>query len=218
MKKIVVLLSGGMDSSTCCLYFKEKGYNIFPLFIDYGQLSKEGEWKACQKVSESLKLHKPKHLKIPKIGSLYSCLLTKKGKIPKSSFQSFRREFFPQRNLLLATLASIYTTEMDSKFVGLGVVSGGEASYSDANEVFLGRLNQILNLSTKVKVIAPFVSKSDRDILRYGLNRNFNYSLTYSCNIRTNMHCGRCASCVRRHQAFAEIGKIDPTKYETEPE
>src|ERR1041384_1936439 len=107
VKRIVVLLSGGIDSAACCLYFKQRGLVVYPLFVDYGQRALESEWAAAVAVADSLQLRAPFKVEVPAAGRLYPSLLTTySANAPRNARSSVIREYFPYRNLLLVALAA----------------------------------------------------------------------------------------------------------------
>jgi 7-cyano-7-deazaguanine synthase len=82
--------------------------------------------------------------------------------------------------------------------VALGIVGGGAVAYGDTTPSFVRRLQGLLRLSTEVRVLAPFASKTKEDVVRYGWERGFDYGLTYSCQQRSEVPCGNCAGCIER--------------------
>lgn len=98
---MVVLSSGGLDSSLLLLLMKKDGYDVYPLHINYGHLAEEREWEACQKISKHLDLKDPLRMDMPGIG-LIPCSLTN-GKLDINKYA-----FLPTRNLLFAVLGAAY--------------------------------------------------------------------------------------------------------------
>lgn len=203
--RVVVLLSGGVDSSACCLYFRLQGWDVYPFFVDYGQRAAESEWLAAISVADSLALRTPFKVTVPEVGQLYPSLLTTASEhVPRNLISSNIREYFPYRNLLLVTLASIHAVRHHVQSVGIGLIDTGESSYPDTRPDYLEALNKLVECERPVTVVAPFIQLTKHEVVAYCHEHNFDISLTYSCSYRPGTHCGHCSSCQSRFSAVAE--------------
>jgi len=207
MKKIVVLASGGLDSSTTALRLASDGYEVYPLFINYGQKSYFMEWGSVIQVFEDLRkkdlpLREPEKACITSIGEFHRKY-------------DARREgaFFPFRNLILASIGALYGYHLDIFALALGLVKD---HYPDCTPNFKSKLGQVLSeaVSKKISIVTPFIDQHKSDIVKYGVENGFLYRLTYSCYEGEKDHCGRCDGCKGRQKAFKEAGITDPTPYQ----
>lgn len=203
--RIVLLLSGGIDSSTMALLLSNEGFDVFPLYVDYGHKAALQESHACLEICNFLELRKPKSVKIRSLGRISKNLLTSKSGSP----------FFPFRNLILASIGALYANEMNCNAIAIGIIGGGSITFPDCTEEFIKALSQVLELSIdkSILVYAPFLDFDKAEVMNYGFHHNFPYRLTYSCFWGEPEHCGQCNSCLSRKQAFKVLDKNDKTRY-----
>jgi 7-cyano-7-deazaguanine synthase len=208
LKAIVVLASGGLDSSTTMLRLANDGYKIYPLFINYGQDSAFMEQGSVTAIVEHLK-HKGVNVadlhifKIESIGAFHE----------KYRDAGRKGSFFPFRNLILASVGALYGYHNEIFEIGLGFVKD---SFKDCTPDFQRKLADVLSESVpkQIFVHAPFINDRKSDILKYGDCHEFPYKLTYSCYEGRENHCGGCGGCKNRKAAFEEAQIKDPTSYE----
>jgi 7-cyano-7-deazaguanine synthase len=212
---VLVLLSGGVDSSTVCLYLRERGFRVLPHFVFYGQRAAASEWKAARAVARRLKLEPPGSSDLSSLGRALDFGLTRGTTHgDDASFaERFRESFFPHRNLLLATCAAMHAASRGVSAIAIGVVGGAEVAYPDTTPAFIRRLRRLLRMSADVRVLAPFAGKTKDDVARFGWDRGFDYGLTYSCHARSGIHCGRCAGCIERDRTLSAYPPKRPTVY-----
>jgi 7-cyano-7-deazaguanine synthase len=212
---VLLLLSGGVDSSTVGLYLRERGFRVLPHFIFYGQRAAAGEWKAARAVARRLALEPPRSTDLSSLGStLDFALMRGTSQGDEASFaERFRESFVPHRNLLLATCAAMTAASRGVSAIAIGVVGGADVSYPDTTPRFVRRLQGLLRMSTDVRVLAPFARKTKDDVARFGWERGFDYGLTYSCHRQSGIHCGRCAGCIERDCTLSGYPPATPTAY-----
>lgn len=203
-KSVVVLTSGGLDSSTTMLRLANEGYRVYPLFVNYGQDAYFMECGAIKRIARELtkrdlSIEEPKVIGIEQIGKLHRKLMGEK-----------RDPFFPFRNLILASIGAFFGYHMGVSVLALGLVKD---SYPDCTPDFQKKLTDVLSesVAAKVTVLAPFIDYQKSDIVKYGAKSGFPYNLTYSCYVGENDHCGQCSGCIGRQKAFKEAGIKDPT-------
>lgn len=202
-REVVVLLSGGVDSATVCLALRQRNYRVRPLFIDYGQASAAGERRAARAVARALQFPSPIQLDLSGLRLQAPFPLFRGGGGTAHRGRSLRTQsFVPHRNLFLGTAAAIVAASRGIPAVGLGIVGGTTDAYPDTTPAFRRRLERLLRDAVDVRVIAPFATRSKADVVRYGLRRDFDYRLTFSCHRQSNAHCGRCAGCLDRRRSL----------------
>jgi 7-cyano-7-deazaguanine synthase len=214
-RRVVVLLSGGIDSSTVCLRLRARGVELLPHFIFYGQRAATSEWDAARAVAQRLELVPPTSSDLSSFGgSLNFPLIRGSRQGNRASYAERSREsFVPHRNLLLATCAAMHAAQRDAQAVALGIVGGVPGGYGDATRRFARRLEGLLRLSADIRVLAPFAAKTKDDVVRFGSERGFDYGMTYSCHRQSGLHCGRCSGCIERDYALAGYPSPTPTRY-----
>lgn len=176
-KDIIVLYSGGIDSTACLHFYKSQAYPVKALFIDYGQAARNQEQKAAKTITNEYGIA----LEVIKYQS-------------DRTFSS--GEIFGRNTFLLscALLSSVYLPSI----IAIGVHDG--TNYFDCSTNYINQINLLFENLThgKTKIHAPFVSLSKGDIFNYCKEQNLNLSATYSCELGTNPVCGKCKSCMDR--------------------
>ena len=171
---VLVLSSGGIDSTACIDFYLSSGFTVESLFIRYGQLAFEREMVAVQAITRFY--HVPLSI------------------VNASGFKTWSSGYVPGRNAFLLFCALMNLAEQQG-LIGLGIHGG--TPYVDCSAGFVLEMQRSFNLYTNgsVQLDAPFVTWGKRDIWNYCLSRNVPLDLTYSCEIGKQQPCGNCASC-----------------------
>lgn len=227
-KKAMVLLSGGLDSSTCLgLAIQSYGVeNVHAVSIKYGQRHLN-EIKCAKNVARHYKT--PLHMiDLTDVFAGASCSLLKESPVgvPHGSYQEQKRSdraistYVPFRNgLMVSVIASkALSVEDDSDWdvvIGVHKDDMAEDAYPDCSVAFVSAMNHAVMVGTRgqVSVVAPFVDMDKSDIVRVGLEINVPYELTWSCYEGGDKHCGECATCIDRRKAFEKNNATDPVPY-----
>ncbi len=187
------LLSGGIDSMVLLGWMQQRGFLCDPLILNYGQSAWPQELRSSQAICRRLNVPL-KSLEIPRIGELTANMLTRatEGQSP----------FFPNRNLLLLTIGGIVAYERGSTGTAIGV--SVDAAYPDCSEEFLDSGERLISLSLGVEmpVLAPFADFRKEQIVHIGRSLGIPLQETYSCLRGGDDPCGRCDSCIDRHNAL----------------
>jgi 7-cyano-7-deazaguanine synthase len=221
-KKVVISLSGGMDSTTLLGYYIDKNYEVFPVSFNYGSKHNKYELEAVKNILKHYKLeNKHKLIDLSFIGKLFkSNLLVDGGDIPEGhySHESMKQTVVPNRNMIFASILAGYADSINANHIALGVHSGDHQIYPDCRIEFINELNNAIKLSTedRISILTPFITYFKKDILEIGYNIDVPYHLTRTCYKSQKFSCGKCGSCNERLEAFGLIGKKDPITYETE--
>jgi 7-cyano-7-deazaguanine synthase len=175
--KVVVLLSGGMDSAACVHFFTDQDYDVRGLFIDYGQAAAGPEREAAADVA--------RHFDIQL--SQFQC----KGSVYLGAGE------IRARNAFLVMAAAMWVP-LPSFSIALGIHAG--TPYVDCSEQFLSMANALLDAYTdgSVKCAAPFLDWSKGAIFTYCQRYGVPVELTYSCEAGSRPTCGVCSSCLDR--------------------
>lgn len=213
MDRAVVLLSGGVDSTTLIYYVKKalRVGDIYALSFKYGQKhSRELDMAAWQ--ARHIGVAEHIEVEIPAFAQLTagSSALTDRGiavpdmsKIPESE-RNQPITYVPNRNMIFLSIASAYAEAKGITNIFYGAQAQDNYGYWDCTIDFVEKINDVLGLNrkTRVKVNAPFAGKSKREVVRLGIELGVDYSHTWTCYTGEDKACGICPSCVERIHAF----------------
>lgn len=214
MKKALILLSGGIDSTTLAHYVKKVlNRELFAISFLYGQRhNKELEFAKYQ--ANLLNVIEHKIIDISFLKELKSsALLNKNLDIP--DWQQAQKEmpitYVPFRNLIFLSIALSYAEDNSLDEIYYAAQRQDYIGYWDCREDFVNALNKLteLNPKTKIKVFAPFINLRKSEIIKIGLELGIDYNKTWSCYKGEEEPCGICPSCVDRKRAFEEVGIYD---------
>lgn len=224
-KKAVVLLSGGLDSSTCLGLAIAAGFEPVCLSIDYGQRhSIELERAKTVAAAHGVKDHRVVRIDLRAIGG---SALTADIAVPKHDdvsqvSQEIPTTYVPARNTIFLGIALGLAEVVGSTDLYVGVNAVDYSGYPDCRPEFVRAFEQLAALATKAgvegakfTVHAPLSGMTKADIIRAGVAAGVDYSLTHSCYDPSpeGLACGRCDSCLLRKKGFEEAGVSDPTRY-----
>ena len=223
--KILVLSSGGVDSTTClAMAVAEVGAeNVLALSVYYGQ-KHDKEIQAAKKVAEYYGVERMElDLSVIFAGSNCSLLKQSTEDIPMESYAQQIEEthgerpvstYVPFRNgLFLSSAASIALSHGCSKIMyGAHADDAAGAAYPDCSLDFVNAMNQAIYLGSgnQLTIEAPFVSLTKADVVKKGLELGVPYELTWSCYEGGEKPCGKCGTCIDRQKAFEKNGVVDP--------
>ncbi|TCW33242.1 preQ(0) biosynthesis protein QueC [Thermohydrogenium kirishiense] len=199
--KVVLLYSGGIDSTVLLYRLVESKYDVYPFFINYGQNSVKGEITAIYKILDEYLKKKLFILNVPEIRNIGKGSLV--GEYPKnlgSIEEWYQSEFFPNRNMILISIGAAYCYKIGASKLAIGVVG---ISYKDTTKIFLSGIERLLNNSLKnIKIIAPFAELPREEVVKESVRLNVPIELTFSCNSSGERHCLLCTSCYEREKAL----------------
>jgi 7-cyano-7-deazaguanine synthase len=226
MRKAVVLLSGGLDSTTTLAVAKAQGLAMYALSVDYGQRHRV-ELERAERVARALGAaeHRTVRLDLRAIGgsALTAAIDVPKGRSADDMAHGIPITYVPARNTILLGLALGYAETVGAfdLFIGANVLD--YSGYPDCRPEFLEAFERLANLATKAavegigrfRVHAPLLKMTKAEIIREGTRLGVDYSLTLSCYDpdAEGRACGTCDSCLLRKKGFEEVGVADPTVY-----
>lgn len=214
IKKAVVLLSGGIDSTTTLYYAKKIGYKCYALIFDYNQRHKKEIKSAIEIAKLSNSEYQIIKISIPWKGS---ALLDKKLQIP-----DYKKEkkipitYVPGRNTIFLSFALSYAEVIGADSIFIGANSIDFSGYPDCRARYFKAFKKVAKLGTKagiegrrIKIITPLIKKTKAEIIKMGKKLGAPLELTWSCYKGERKACGVCDSCVLRAKGFTQAGLQD---------
>lgn len=223
--KVVLLLSGGLDSATTAAIAKKEGCIITALSFDYSQRHRI-ELEAARKVAKHLNLNKHTILNMD-LSQIGGSALTDSIDVPKQRSNEQMKEgipitYVPARNTIFLSYALAVAEVEKASIIYIGANSLDYSGYPDCRPAFIEAFEKLANLATKtaiegskIEIKAPLIDLSKAEIIKRGTELGLDYSLTFSCYdpVNEGLACGQCDSCILRKKGFAEAGLSDPIRY-----
>lgn len=239
-RKAVVLLSGGLDSTTAAAVAMSEGYSIYALSIDYGQRHRF-ELGCATRVAEAIGVEEHKTVAVD-LGTLGGSALTDDIAVPQRRSgvelaSGIPITYVPARNTVMLSLALGYAEVVGAGDLWIGVNAVDYSGYPDCRPEFIEAFARVANLSTKAgveaarvgsegeespeggwfKIHTPLISLTKAQIVALGTELGVDYGLTHTCYApdAEGISCGVCDACQLRLKGFAEAGLADPIAYQT---
>jgi len=220
-KKAVVLLSGGLDSTTVLAQAQADGYEVYALSFDYGQRH-DSELDAAKKIAEraSVAEHKVIPMSLRSIGG--SALTDIDMAVPEEESKGIPITYVPARNTVFLSIALGWAEVIDADAIFIGVSAVDYSGYPDCRPEYIAAFEKMANLATKrgvegrpVRILTPLIDLTKADTVRLGLSLDVDYSSTVSCYQANSQGeaCGVCDSCRLRIKGFVGAEIADPTRY-----
>ncbi|MBI1971762.1 MAG: 7-cyano-7-deazaguanine synthase [Candidatus Aenigmarchaeota archaeon] len=226
MEKVASLISGGMDSCTTMAKLVLDGWEVYPIYVNYGQVASSEEVKAAKKYIENLqKSNKNLHdieivqLSLPflKIAMTGSRKVTNINEEDFHTMEAKKVDWVPARNIIFLTVASSYCGMLDCRNISIGAYKEDEMPpYPDSSREFFDALEDALTkgmYGDKFNIVTPFVDSFKWDLVKYSKENNLPIEITWSCYEAGDEHCGLCRNCIDRKKSFQKANTKDPTKY-----
>jgi len=224
--KAVVLLSGGIDSTTTLAIAKNEGYNTYAISFDYGQRH-SFELEKAAKIARLFKSEK--HLVVDidlrKFGgsALTDSIPVPKDRNEKDISQEIPPTYVPARNTIFLSFALGWAESIKAEDIFIGVNAIDYSGYPDCRPEYIEAFQQMASLATKagvegkskIKIHTPLINMSKTEIIKKGVSLGVDFSLTHSCYdpLSFGNPCGRCDSCILRLKGFLDAGLKDPLEY-----
>ncbi|WP_328871467.1 7-cyano-7-deazaguanine synthase QueC [Streptomyces sp. NBC_00287] len=228
----IVLLSGGLDSTTVLAIAKDQGYTPYALSFRYGQRHSV-ELEAAKRVAaaQGVARHVIADIDLRVFGG---SALTSDIDVPKheslddadnkDTGSSVPVTYVPARNTIFLSFALAYAETVGASDIFTGVTAVDYSGYPDCRPEYMEAYERMANLATRagvegtqrLKLHSPLIAMSKADIVREGLRLGVDYSLTSSCYDpdEQGRACGHCETCLLRLKGFAEAGVTDPVQYQ----
>ena len=216
MKDTILILSGGMDSTTMLYDFQDR--IAMAISFDYGANHNRKEIKFAALHCDRLGIT---HIVIPfdfMRRYFRSSLLDGAEAIPEGHYEdeNMRSTVVPFRNGIMLSVAVGMAESNDLQYVMMANHGGDHTIYPDCRPSFVEAFDKAAEAGTfnGVRLLSPYVDMTKGDIARRGKELGIDYAETWSCYKGGDLHCGRCGTCIERREAMAEAGIDDPTIYE----
>lgn len=221
LKKAVVLLSGGLDSTTTLAMAKATGAECYAISFNYGQRS-SAELLAADRIAKALGVieHQVVNIDMGKIGG--SALTDRSIDVPEDEPEGIPVTYVPARNTVFLSFALGWAEVLGAQEIYIGVSAVDYSGYPDCRPEFIDAFERMANLATKagvegdkIKIQTPLMHLSKAETVKAGIELGVDYGLTVSCyqSDEAGRACGKCDSCRLRIKGFEDAGVDDPTRY-----
>ena len=220
MKKAIVLLSGGLDSTTALYLAKNQGFDeLYAITFLYGQ-KHDKELKSAQAVAKAVGVKEHKIVNLL-LNQWHGCSLTdpdmevKDGDAERTDIPD---TYVPAHNMVFLSVAASWADALDITDIFIGVSEVDYSGYVDCREEFIKAMEQAINLGTilgaekkqHITIHAPLMHMTKAEEVKLGEQLGVDFGLTWTCYRGGDKPCGTCDSCLLRAKAFEEAGVTDP--------
>jgi len=223
MSKAVILLSGGLDSTTTLAIALSQNFDCYALSFDYGQ-KQRSELISAKSIANEFGVteHRIMTISLADIGG--SALTDVKLKVPKyKESNEIPTTYVPARNTIFLSFALAWAEVIDCQSIFIGVNALDYSGYPDCRPEYIKAYEEMANLATKqsidghrLTIHTPLIDQTKAQIINQGQSLGVDYSQTISCYQANDNGeaCGECDACILRKNGFAQAGVTDPTKYQ----
>ncbi len=223
MKKAIVLLSGGLDSTTCLAIAQKEGFQTFTLSFDYGQRHRvELDKAAALSKQMGAVEHRVAAVDLRQFGgsALTDDIDVPKGRTDEAIAEGIPITYVPARNTVFLSYALAYAEVVGAQSIFIGVNVLDYSGYPDCRPEYIEAFERMANLATKagvegatqLTIHTPLIQMTKAEIIKKGMELGVDYGLTHSCYDPddSGAPCGQCDSCQLRAKGFQEAGVVDP--------
>jgi len=223
MSKAVILLSGGLDSTTTLAIAKSQGFECYALSFNYGQKQKS-ELISATEIAKQFDTveHRIMHISLSDFGG--SALTDENIEVPNfKESDEIPITYVPARNTIFLSFAMAWAEVLDCQSIFIGVNALDYSGYPDCRQAYIDAFETMANLATKqgvegqkLSIITPLIDLNKADIIKIGLSLGVDYSITTTCYQANDKGeaCGICDACEYRKIGFKSAGIPDPTRYQ----
>jgi len=223
MSRAVILLSGGLDSTTTLAIAKSQGFECYALSFDYGQKQKS-ELISATEIAKHFGAveHRIMHISLSDFGG--SALTDDNIEVPNfKESNEIPITYVPARNTIFLSFAMAWAEVLDCQSIFIGVNALDYSGYPDCRQAYIDAFETMANLATKqgvegqkLSIVTPLIDLNKADIIKIGLSLGVDYSITTTCYQANDKGeaCGVCDACEYRKIGFKSAGISDPTRYQ----
>ena len=223
MSRALILLSGGLDSTTVLAIAKSQGFECYALSFDYGQ-KQRSELLSAKKIANTFNVleHRIMRVCLDDIGG--SALTDPTLNVPEyEKSNEIPITYVPARNTIFLSLALAWAEVLDVQSIFIGVNALDYSGYPDCRPEYIKAYETMANLATKnsvegnkIKIHTPLINLTKAEIIQKGQSLGVDYSITTTCYQANNKGeaCGMCDACVLRRKGFEQATICDPTPYQ----
>ena len=217
-EKVIVLLSGGLDSAVCLWLMKENNFEIYTITFNYFKRFKK-EIQSCLKIATFAQVKEHKIIDLSFLSEFedeeysHSSHLLKINKFIPANYIS-------SRNLIYYSIAAWWAEKIGASRIIGGHIKDDIVHFPDTTSEFFSLLTKSINMgnygssSHKYQIIIPLHNYTKLDVLEEAIRLDLPINLTWSCQRREDIACGICHSCKSRLESFRQLGKTDPLEYD----
>lgn len=204
LKEGVILVSGGLDSTTLCYKFIKENIDFVPLIINYGQHCFETE---LSKLKEVLPQEYVKKIEIIDISEVYRYSNSRFIKPVDLWTENISADdlYIPYRNVLILTVAASFARTINLEYVYSAFINSNHAKEIDCSNEFFNNLENLLSEFGSVKIQMPFRNFTKFEVAKLGLELGAPIGKTFSCQASPKIPCGACPNCVDRLEALKKF-------------
>ena len=222
-QRAVMVVSGGLDSTTMAYSLRAEGYALVAVSFDYGQRHRKELAFAEQMAADLDAPWTLIDLHAAGVTSFLtgSALTDESVTVPDGHYadDSMKITVVPNRNAIMLSIACALAVTRDAGAVAFGAHTGDHFIYPDCRPEFVRAFEAMVNVAVEglasIEILTPFLSMTKADIVRLGAELHVPFERTWSCYKGGAVHCGTCGTCYERREAFAVAGVTDPTVYES---
>jgi 7-cyano-7-deazaguanine synthase len=219
-RNVVVIYSGGLDSTTLLYHLRAEGCVVKALSVDYRQRHRERELTAAREVCRRLGVEQQTVDLTALVGFFgRNSLSDQSVAVPEGAYTpaTMQTTTVPNRNMVMLSVGIAWAASLGFDAVAFGAHGGEYTPYPDCRPAFAEAMDAAAWVCDwrPIRVLAPFVTWSKSDVVRRGAELGVPFELTWSCYDGGQKHCGRCGTCRDRLAAFAACGLRDSAAYES---
>lgn len=223
-QRVVVVLSGGMDSAVLLAFYGALKYEVHAISFDYGQRHAR-ELESAKAVAHFGKAASHEVVDLSSLRGLFKGSSQTDSSVPVPhghyTAETMKKTVVPNRNMIMISIAAAHAIALKAETVAFGAHNGDHAIYPDCRPDFVRGLAKALMLAdwSPARLAAPFVDMTKAQICALGGALKVDFAETWSCydpqpvSDGRVVHCGKCGTCVERREAFELAGLPDPTEY-----